>query len=108
MLLYLGAKSSKMRTESTSPRPRPTRPPETQDRDVWKTVGSESASGTDMTEYDSSLPKDWTRQKVTFSRGRGLEHITPQEAQRLLEYQPDAFAALKIVQQRYPELCLFD
>jgi hypothetical protein len=85
-----------------------TPPPETQDRDVWTTVGSESASGTDMTEYDASLPKDWTRQKVQFRRGGGLEHITPEEAQRLIQHQPDAFAALKIVQERYPELCLFD
>jgi DnaJ domain len=88
--------------------PSTTPPPESQDRDVWTTVGSESASDTDMTEYDSSLPKDWTRQTIKFRRGGGLEHITPEEAQRLIERQPDAFAALKIVQQRDPELCLFD
>jgi hypothetical protein len=102
MLQPNNAPRKKTQEASTTP------PPETQDRDVWTTVGSESASDTDMTEYDWSLPRDWTRQTIKFSRGRGLEHITPQEAQRLIEHQPDAFAALKIVQQRDPELCLFD
>jgi len=69
---------------------------------VWSTVAGETAPGT-------VVRGDWRKQNISRSRKRfGLEGISAEQAARLLDSHPNAFLALKIVQQHAPELCLYD
>jgi curved DNA-binding protein CbpA len=76
---------------------------------VWTTVASETASGTGMTVAGSSPLKDWRHQTIRrWKSGVGLERINADEAADLIYGRPNAFDALKIVQQLDPTLCLYD
>jgi hypothetical protein len=81
-------------------KPAPARQPE--EGKVWSTVAGEAASG-------AVVRGDWRTQEIRRSRKRfGLEGISAEQAARLLDSHPNAFAVLKIVQRHSPELCLYD
>jgi hypothetical protein len=91
-------------SKTTAARPAP----QTQDKNEWSTVASENASKP-MTIWEGSPQKDWTRLWIKRGKAsRGLESITAAEAALLIYSRPHAFAALKIVQRRNPNLCLYD
>jgi hypothetical protein len=74
---------------------------------TWSTVASET-SGTAMTNGRAGPLKDWRTLKLKRKKDAiGLEKINTQEAALLLGFA-NAFAALKIVQQNNPDLCLYD
>lgn len=75
------------------------------DPNVWTTVAVDAstnkASATDLV--------DWRHQSVRrWKTSVGLERISPEEAEHLIKGRPNAFAALKVVQRVYPDLCLYD
>lgn len=74
---------------------------------VWSTVAVETAAGAVVRQ--PRAPVDWRKQTIRrYRHSFGLERISPEEAAQLLDSHPNAFAALKIVQQHWPELCLYD
>jgi hypothetical protein len=87
--------------EPVAPKPHPS-------AQTWATVASE-APGTAMTTGATAATlKDWRSLAMKWGKeSLGLEKINAQEAAILLGFH-NAFAALKIVQQNSPELCLYD
>jgi DnaJ domain len=76
---------------------------------VWTTVASQTTSGTGMTVAGITPQKDWRHQTIRrWKSAVGLERINADEAADLIHGRPNAFAALKIVQQLDPQLCLYD
>jgi hypothetical protein len=73
---------------------------------IWSTVAGEGASGLASAVV---VRGDWRKQEIRRARKRfGLEGISAEQAARLLDSHPNAFAALKIVQRHSPGLCLYD
>ncbi len=90
-------------SDAALPKRAPDKTPPVHEEGAWTTV----ASGGAMVPLHQK--GDWTR--VRIPRGgasAGLENISPEDAARLIYSRPNAFAALRIVQQNYPELCLYD
>jgi DnaJ domain len=92
------------------------RPPEAEEaaatpqpsKQAWSTVASEAPGNAMTTGTAAARFKDWRTLAMTLGKeSLGLERINPQEAAILLGFH-NAFAALKIVQQNSPELCLYD
>ncbi len=80
---------------------------EAEEARVWSTVAGDAASGKVV--RHTGPRGDWRNQKIRRFRERlGLESISAEQAARLLDSHPNAFAVLKIVQQHAPELCLYD
>ena len=74
---------------------------------VWSTVAGEAAAGFAIQPFERR--GDWRTLKVQRNRrSSGLEKISPEKAAQLLDSHPNAFAALKIVQQLSPQFCLYD
>jgi hypothetical protein len=74
---------------------------------VWSTVAGEAAAGFAIQKFDRR--GDWRALKIRPGRqSLGLERISAEKAARLLDSHPNAFAALKVVQQLAPEFCLYD
>jgi hypothetical protein len=77
--------------------------------DVWTTVASDAAANTGMAVHAATGPVDWRHQTIRrWKPSLGLEKINAEEAEQLIKGRPNAFAALKIVQQAQPDLCLYD
>jgi hypothetical protein len=69
---------------------------------VWSTVAAGKAS-------TAVVRGDWRKLEIRRAGKRhGLEGINAEQAARLLDSHPNAFAALKIVQQYSAALCLYD
>src|SRR6516165_6516054 len=81
----------------------PARPEESQ---IWSTVAGEAARG--MVTRNSGPSGDWRKLKVRRFERFGLESISAEQAARLLDSHPNAFAVLKIVQKNSPQFCLYD
>lgn len=66
-------------------------------KNIWATVGAKKMG-------------NWTRQRVRVNRdtSTSLININEKEATTLLQRYPHTCAALRVVQQGNPELCLFD
>lgn len=71
-------------------------------------AGPTAAGTTAPVVRPSGQPADWRRVKASrYRAAHGLERISPEQAARLLDSHPNAFAVLKLLQQRSPELCLY-
>jgi hypothetical protein len=81
-------------------------PPKAEEAQIWSTVAGEAARG--MVVRDSGPSGDWRKLKIRRFRRYGLEAISAEQAARLLDSHPNAFAVLKIVQKHSPQLCLYD
>ncbi len=77
---------------------------EGEDARVWSTVAAEGVPAV----RDPERLRDWRRVKIERRRRLGLEGIRAEQAARLLDSHPNAFLALKIVQQHWPAFCLYD
>jgi hypothetical protein len=81
---------------------KPAARPASEEGHVWSTVAGGTGSAV-------VVRGDWRKVAISRSRRRhGLEGISAEQAARLLDSHPNAFAVLKIVQQHSPELCLYD
>jgi hypothetical protein len=88
------------------PPPYAAQPPKAEEPQIWSTVAGEAASGAFA--RASGPSGDWRKLKIRRFQRCGLEAISAEQAARLLDSHPNAFAVLKIVQQNSPQLCLYD
>jgi hypothetical protein len=72
---------------------------------IWSTVAGDAAKGMVVRSGPSG---DWRKLKIRRFERFGLESISAEQAARLLDSHPNAFAVLKIVQQQSPPQCLYD
>jgi hypothetical protein len=99
----------------TSPPKNTIETPQGFDKRNWSTVGAEANPTPGLVISDAQVSRggrqrgDWTQARikkkvVSFS----LENIEATDAAHLIQYFPNSFAALKILQQNRPGLCLYD
>jgi hypothetical protein len=85
--------------------PRYAAPAPAEEERIWSTVAGEKATGLVPRTGPSG---DWRKLKIRRFERHGLESISAEQAARLLDSHPNAFAVLKIVQHHSPQLCLYD
>jgi hypothetical protein len=95
--------------DAVAPRKAPgtSKAPPASDEKVWTTVAAEERNG--LAVRTGTMPVDWRHQSVRrWKRSVGLERINADDAEQLIKGRPNAFAALKIIQRLFPDLCLYD